>query len=182
MAVNEAKTIQVEEYQASRNFLLFQILLRLLAGGAALAAVIIMVSNRQISYVFGIAVEAKFSYSESFKFFVAANSLAFVYSLVSVFFMARSSSSKYKILFGLSVFDLATTALLASGCSAATAVAYIAKNGNQHAGWLAICDYMDSYCSRGGISLACSYAAFVVFFLLAATTMKGPRQTTAGSY
>lgn len=76
----------------------------------------------------------------------------------------------------------AATALLASGCSAATAVAYIAKNGNEHAGWLAICGYMDSYCNRGGISLACSYAAFIVFFLLAATTMKGPRQTTAASY
>ncbi|CAN6485522.1 unnamed protein product [Victoria cruziana] len=182
MAVDEAKTVQTEEYQASRNFLLFQILLRLLAGGAALAAAIIMASNRQTTYIFGLAVEAKYSYSEAFKFFVAANAIGFLYSLISVSFMARSSSSKYKILFVISVLDLAATALLASGCSAATAVAYIAKNGNEHAGWLAICGYMDSYCNRGGISLACSYAAFIVFFLLAATTMKGPRQTTAASY
>jgi uncharacterized protein (TIGR01569 family) len=50
-------------------------------------------------------------------------------------------------------------ALLATGAATAAAMAELGKNGNVHARWNPICDRFGSFCSRGGVALASSFAS-----------------------
>ncbi|KAF3783460.1 CASP-like protein 1F1 [Nymphaea thermarum] len=181
-SVEVAKTIKPEEYPMCRNFLILQVLLRLLAGAAALVAAITMAVNKTTFVYFGLSITAKFNYSGAYEFFVGANSIAFAYAAVSaVFLKLKSPSPKPKSQFLIFFLDLTMVALLIAGCSAALAVGYIAKYGNPHAGWIPVCRYMESFCNIGVIAIVFSFGAFLVFYLLAAITMKSPRQIPVAS-
>ena len=56
--------------------------------------------------------------------------------------------------------------LVLAGCAAATAIGYVGRYGNNHAGWMAICDQFDEYCNRIRLSLMFSYLAFVFILML----------------
>ncbi|CAN6472205.1 unnamed protein product [Victoria cruziana] len=177
-SVEIAKTIKPDEYPMSRNFLVLQLFLRLLAGVSALVAALIMALNKKTFVYFGLTITAKYNYSGAYEFFVSANFIAFAYSILSSMFMKlmKSSASKPRSQFLIFFFDLTMVVLLIAGCSAATAFGFIAKFGNEHAGWLPVCRYMESYCNISLIPMALSYGAFLVFYLLTAITMRSPRQ------
>lgn len=56
--------------------------------------------------------------------------------------------------------------VVAAGCGASTAIAYVGKHGSDHAGWIAICDYFGKFCSRVAASLGLGYLALLSFLLL----------------
>lgn len=62
-----------------------------------------------------------------------------------------------------------------SSFSAAMAEGYIGKYGNTHAGWLPICRYVHGYCTRVTLSLAMSFASFILLFLLTVLTASAAR-------
>ena len=69
--------------------------------------------------------------------------------------------------------------LLMAACSAATAMGYLGRYGNKHAGWIAICGYLDSYCDRITVSVTLSYIAFLFYFFLAIISASKARPSTA---
>ncbi|ERN06226.1 hypothetical protein AMTR_s00016p00177940 [Amborella trichopoda] len=40
-----------------------------------------------------------------------------------------------------------------AGSSAATAIAYVAKNGEKHTGWVPTWDNLHTFCKRAGLSM-----------------------------
>ncbi|KAI4375225.1 hypothetical protein MLD38_013120 [Melastoma candidum] len=56
--------------------------------------------------------------------------------------------------------------LMLSGCSAATAIGYVGKYGEQKMGWLPLCDRINKFCIRVTVSIAFSYIAFLCFLAL----------------
>lgn len=72
------------------------------------------------------------------------------------------------------VVQLATLTAM-SAFSAATSEGYIGKYGNTHAGWLPICGYVHGYCNRGTLSLAFSFASFLLLFILTVLSASAAR-------
>lgn len=59
--------------------------------------------------------------------------------------------------------------LVLAGCASETAVGYIGRYGNSHAGWSPICDHFGKFCNQTMTSVVLSYLA--LSFLLALTIM-----------
>lgn len=68
--------------------------------------------------------------------------------------------------------------LLMAGCSSATAMGYLGKYGNSHAGWMPICGYFDKYCNRITIAVALSYIGFLFYFFLTIISASKSRSST----
>ena len=68
--------------------------------------------------------------------------------------------------------------LVLAGCAAATAIGYVGRYGNSHAGWVPICDHFENYCNRITLSVIFSYLAFV--FLLMLTIMSANKSREIG--
>ncbi|KAM7509307.1 hypothetical protein LguiA_019760 [Lonicera macranthoides] len=73
-------------------------------------------------------------------------------------------ASSFKFLVGA---NAAMTALMISGCAAATAIGYVGRYGQNKSGWLPICARTPNFCLRMTLALAFSYLSF--FSLLALT-------------
>lgn len=140
-------------------------LFRLLAIAATLSAAIVMGLNKQTISIFGVSVKAKYHYSPAFTFFVVANGIGALYGLLSLtfcLFCKAKAQKSYgpKVLF---LFDFVITALVISGLSAASAIAYVGKKGNSHSGWLAICDQFGKFCDHVTGSLIASLFGTLMF-------------------
>ncbi|XP_015693005.1 CASP-like protein BLE3 [Oryza brachyantha] len=70
---------------------LINAVLRLAAAGAAAAAAVVMVTSRGTTSFFGIQMEAKYSYTPSFIFFMVAYAVAPAYSLLVLVVPAGSA-------------------------------------------------------------------------------------------
>ncbi|CAA0811293.1 CASP-like protein 1F1 [Striga hermonthica] len=80
-----------------RKFYYFtQISLRFVAIGVTLAAAWLMMSNNETAVVFGIQVDARYTYAPAFKFLAIANLVALAFSLLSVIvtFVVRKRALK----------------------------------------------------------------------------------------
>ncbi|GFZ08020.1 hypothetical protein Acr_19g0009570 [Actinidia rufa] len=164
----EAKTMQNPPLKTHKYSLGCQICLRLLASVASLAAVWIMRTSNQSLVLYGIHMDAKYSYSSAFKFFAVANLIACSFSVKSLFaavILARKCSNPNKF-FYLFLHDLIVMTLVMAACAAATAIGVVARNGNVHTGWIAICDNFVRFCHRITISVTLSYVSFVLYLLL----------------
>ncbi|KAJ8761571.1 hypothetical protein K2173_004347 [Erythroxylum novogranatense] len=139
----------------------FTIVLRLLALAATVVAVVIMVDTHDSAKVLNLTFTAKYSNTPAFKYFVIAEAIAGVYTVIVIFLSSKS-------IFGHSVIimDMVTTVLLASSISAALAIAQVGKKGNSHAGWLPVCGQVPHFCDQVTISLVAGFAAAVIYFLL----------------
>ncbi|KAK7290543.1 hypothetical protein RIF29_05042 [Crotalaria pallida] len=145
-----------------------QDILRIMVFVLSAASIAVMVSNKQTVYVFSIRFDAHFYYSSSLRFFVAANGIICGYSLLELIIniwallVQRVSQRKgYHHDFSLFVFDLGMTLLLISGCAAATAIGYVGQYGEEHVGWLPICDRVSKFCKTNLASILLSYLALV---------------------
>uniref|UniRef100_A0A7N0UML6 CASP-like protein n=1 Tax=Kalanchoe fedtschenkoi TaxID=63787 RepID=A0A7N0UML6_KALFE len=136
-------------------------LLRALALGATLAAAILVATSREKVYLFGLTLEAKYSDTPSFKYFVITNIIASVYSL-AVLFLPLAGLLGQVIL----ALDVAFTMLLTSSIGAALAIAQVGKKGNTAAGWLPICDQVPRYCHHVEIGLILGFVGLIIYFVI----------------
>ncbi|KAH7578527.1 hypothetical protein ACOSP7_000163 [Xanthoceras sorbifolium] len=166
--------------KTQKLFHLAQICLRISAIATTLAATSVMVTSRQSIAIFGTTFDARYSYSSAFKFFAFANAIACAFSVLSLLYVLilcrqGSNPSHYFFLF---LHDLLMMSLVLASCAAATAVGYIGKFGNNHIGWVAICDQFGKFCNRVTISVILSYLS--VMFLLVLTIGNASRSRQVG--
>ncbi|XP_010024567.2 CASP-like protein 1D1 [Eucalyptus grandis] len=114
-------------------------------------------------------VEAKFENSPAFIYFVAALSVACLYSIVtalaSISAVLKPASSASFLLFFV-VWDVVMLGLVASATGTAGGVAYIWLEGNSHVQWGKFCDAFGKFCQHLAASIAISLLADFVLILL----------------
>ncbi|KAL3617595.1 hypothetical protein CASFOL_037916 [Castilleja foliolosa] len=145
-----------------------QICVRFTAIAITLAAAWLTVTNKQTAVVYGIQVDARYSYAPAFKFLAIANFVALAFSVLSVllvFILGKVAlcPAHFYIFF---LHDLMITLLLMAACAASTATAYIGKYGNSHVGWMAICDHFAKFCNRGQSAIILTYIGFLLYLIL----------------
>ncbi|KAF7134574.1 hypothetical protein RHSIM_Rhsim08G0194800 [Rhododendron simsii] len=178
MAGVEAKIMQNPPPKTSpKSPLGAQICLRLLGAAASLSAALVTVTSKQTVCLYGAVIDAQYTYSSAFTFFAIANLVACAFSVVSLFaagILARKCKGPNKYFF-MFLHDLAVTTLLMAACAAATAIGLVAKFGNSHIGWMAICNDFGRFCDRIIVALTLSYLAFLVHLLLTVISANGSR-------
>ncbi|GLJ39110.1 hypothetical protein SUGI_0797170 [Cryptomeria japonica] len=159
-----------------------EFVLRLLAVAATLSAAVVMSKAKQTEMVPAVVnsvpvtvngrpvlvpVPAKYNYSPAFIYFVVANSVACVYTALSILAtFAKRKKSSFLSTFLLAVTDISMVALISSAASAAMAYAYIGLKGNSHTGWHKICNVYDKFCRYVGAALGVSFVGLNAFSLL----------------
>ncbi|KAK4754841.1 hypothetical protein SAY87_008598 [Trapa incisa] len=160
--------------QLSRSFFLAQSTLRALAAACTLAALCIMVTSEESVLVFGIHVVARYNYTSACRYLMGVNSVVFGFSLLSLAFLcclkwSKSNSRHYFVLF---LHDLVITALMISGCSAASAIGYVGRYGEEKIGWFSVCQHVAKFCNMMLASLILSSMAFFCYFTLSITSAR----------
>ncbi|KAL5839562.1 hypothetical protein ACOSQ3_012254 [Xanthoceras sorbifolium] len=152
----------------TKNKSIFIILLRLLALGATVAAIAVMVTSHDSTVVLNLTFSAKYSNDPVFKYFVVAEAIAGGYSLLVLFLFSKQSKLWRLII----ILDVVVTALLISSISAALAIAHVGKKGNSHAGWLPICGQVPKFCDHVTGSLIAGFAAAIIYLLLLLSSLQ----------
>ncbi|KAJ1262456.1 hypothetical protein BS78_09G109100 [Paspalum vaginatum] len=155
----------------AKLYQLVSVVLRLAAAGAAAPAAIIMVTSHETTSLFGIEMEAKYSYTPSFVFFVVAFAVAFAYSLLVLVVRLGTTASRLVLLTDVIIGMLLTGAVAATG-----AISDVGKNGNTHAGWLPICGQVQAYCNHVMGALIAGFVSLVVYFLIIMYSLHGVAQ------
>ncbi|XP_038906209.1 CASP-like protein 1D1 [Benincasa hispida] len=157
------------------NLFLASVGLRLVVFAAAVSSVVVMVNSKQTvvnklrGVPPGIPVQAKFDHSPAFIYFVAALSLAALYSLATILtslFVITKPNCLTKVLLHFAVWDTLILGVVASATGTAGGVAYIGLKGNSHVRWDKVCYAFDKFCRHVGGALAASLFASVVLVLL----------------
>ncbi|XP_058092344.1 CASP-like protein 1C2 [Magnolia sinica] len=146
--------------------------LRLLAMVVTLTATVVMATSRQHTTVYGIPVDAKFQCTPAFRFFVIANAIGSVYSLLVLFLPSKSLLWRMVV-----ALDVVITMLLTASIAAAVAIGFIGKKGDSHAGWLPICDRVPKFCNHvtGAMVLGfCGALLYMSLLLHAIQTVLNP--------
>ncbi|EPS58442.1 hypothetical protein M569_16372, partial [Genlisea aurea] len=112
-----------------------------------------------------------------YRFFVIANFIATGFSVTTLLLVVvlRNKSPGSNSYFFLFLLDLIVGDILLGGCAAATSIGYLGKYGNDHTGWLPVCDHFAKFCDRGTISIAVSYACVVFYLILASASASASR-------
>ncbi|KAL3753608.1 hypothetical protein ACJRO7_000938 [Eucalyptus globulus] len=138
----------------SRNHFLLgtttQICLRVLPIAATLAAALVMMTSKQFTRVFGIPVYARYTYSPAFNFFAYANLV----------------SCALCLLYSLFLLIIVVMTLMMTGCAATMAIGYVGKHIDAHIGWMPICDHLGKFCDKVAVSIAISFASFLLLMIL----------------
>ncbi|KAK9278355.1 hypothetical protein L1049_027920 [Liquidambar formosana] len=178
MASIEAKFQQKPVSNMQKYSLGAQVGLRILAVVGTLAATTVMGTNKQSTVVYGLAIDARYSYSSAFKFFVIANGIACAFtalSLVSTFILSRRGSKPNSFFF-LFLHDLFVMSLVMAGSAAATAIGYVGRYGNSHTGWMPLCDHFGKFCNKSTAAVLLSYLSFIFLLLLTIISANRSRQ------
>ncbi|GMH31514.1 hypothetical protein Nepgr_033357 [Nepenthes gracilis] len=145
-----------------------QIFLRISALLSSAISACLMLTAHEEALIYGLSMSAKFSYSPAFKFAAYVNVVASAFSLLSLgvafVIIRRGNPINYYFVF---LHDLVIMSLVLGGSAAATAIGYVGKYGNSHAGWLPICDHFTSFCNKVSASVILSYISVTFFLLLA---------------
>ncbi|GMI95987.1 CASP-like protein 1C2 [Hibiscus trionum] len=140
---------------------IFTFLLRFMAFCTTLSAAIVMASSRERTSVLALSIEAKYSDSPAFKYFVIVNAIVSIYGFLLLFL--PSKTQLWRLVVAL---DAVLTMLLTSSISAALAIAYVGKEGNPNAGWLPICDQVRKYCNQVTGALIVGFISLILYLLL----------------
>ncbi|KAM0004536.1 putative casparian strip membrane protein [Helianthus debilis subsp. tardiflorus] len=160
------------------SFMASQIWLRIMAAATSIAAVILLLNSRQSKVLFGTDMDARYTYSPAFKFFMFMNVVACalsVLSLLPVVTLGRKFSNSINY-FYLFLHDLMLAILLAGSSGAATTFAQVGKYGNSHAGWMPICESFGKFCHKAFSSLVLGYIAVFCYVLLVVISANKARQ------
>ncbi|KAL6661885.1 hypothetical protein ACP70R_001269 [Stipagrostis hirtigluma subsp. patula] len=125
--------------------------LRLVAFAAALAAAMVVVTNRQDRW----GVRVSFKMFDVWEAFVAINFVCAAYSVLTALFVKRLISE-----FWLHHADQFMVNLQTAATAGAGAVGSVAMWGNKPSGWFAVCRLYRLYCDKGAVSLALAFVAF----------------------
>ncbi|KAF9661756.1 hypothetical protein SADUNF_Sadunf19G0101600 [Salix dunnii] len=140
---------------------LLSLLLRFIAFGATLAAVILMATSHEKGTFFAVSYEAKYTDTPAFKYFVIANAIVTVYGFLVLFL--PPGSPIWRLVLAL---DLVFIMLLISSISAAMAIAQVGKNGNPRAAWLPVCDQVTKFCNQVTGALVAGFIALITYIIL----------------
>lgn len=161
---------------SANYFALADVVLRFLLSVSALVAVVVMVTSKQTEKVpilpfppFVAAVPAKFNHSPAFIYFVAALSVAGLYSIITTllsFYALLKPGCCPTVLSHFVIFDVLLLGIVAAATGAAGGVAYIGLKGNSHVGWKKVCDVYDEFCTHIGASIVVSLFGSIVLVLL----------------
>ncbi|KAK3445037.1 hypothetical protein EUGRSUZ_A00525 [Eucalyptus grandis] len=113
-----------------------------------------MTSKRSLT-VFGILVDAQYTYSVAFKLFGYAKFVAC--ACYPCYSFLQSSDEETTV--------LVVMTLVTAGCAATTAIGYVGKHGNAHIGWMPIYDHLDKFCNKVTISITISYVSFLLMIV-----------------
>ncbi|KAG8379484.1 hypothetical protein BUALT_Bualt07G0093300 [Buddleja alternifolia] len=167
-----------DKTQYNKILIIAQIILRILAIAVILAATWLMLTNKQVASVFGVEMDARYSYSPAFKYFAYANLGACVSSVLGLFLAiilgVKASNPTY--FFFIFIHDLIIALLLVSACAAATAIGHVGKYGDKHTGWLAICSFFPKFCNRSTLSVLMSYIGTLSYFFITILSASMSRQ------
>ncbi|KAH9289759.1 hypothetical protein KI387_033876, partial [Taxus chinensis] len=127
---------------------LFDLVLRLLALGGTLTALIAMATDDETLPTFTqfFQFEAQYSDLPALTYFVIANAVAGGYLVLSLpvsilnIVKPRFPATKMILIF----FDTVMVAVVSSGAAAGAAIVYLAHEGNNRANWFAICQQFGS--------------------------------------
>ncbi|GMJ04894.1 CASP-like protein 1F1 [Hibiscus trionum] len=178
MERSEAKFPENPHRKTNMVTLCAQIGLRIMAMSTAFAATWTIVTAKQTVEVFGMQFDARYTYSSAFKFFAFANAFACCFtflSLMFVFFYLRHGLTPTSF-FLLFLHDLFMMSLMLSGVAAGTAIGYVGRYGNSHAGWMEICDRLEKYCDRVTASVLLAYLSVVCLLVLTVISAGKSRQ------
>ncbi|XP_057797470.1 CASP-like protein 1C1 [Salvia miltiorrhiza] len=137
------------------------LVLRLVALGASVSAIVIMVSSHDSAQLFSMKFDAKYSHTPTFKYFVLVNGIASGYTFILLFFPSKSSCAHIILLL-----DLMMALVLDSSISACVAIGQVGKKGNSHAGWLPICGQVPKFCDHVTGAIAAGFIAAIAYFLV----------------
>ncbi|XP_061352403.1 CASP-like protein 1F2 [Gastrolobium bilobum] len=141
-------------------------ILRILAIALSAASIAVTTTNKETVVLFTMLFDARFYYSSSLKFFVAANAVVCALSVVTLimnFLLGKQASQRKEYYLFLFIHDILMTVLLMAGCAAATAIGYVGQFGEDHMGWLPMCDHVRKFCTTNLISVVLSYLAFFAY-------------------
>ncbi|XP_040376016.1 CASP-like protein 1C1-1 [Oryza brachyantha] len=139
------------------------VVLRVAAAGAAAVAAVLMAMSHETVTIFNMEVQAKFGYTPSLVFFVAANAAASACSVVVLLVPTAASKLAARLLL---MADVVLGMVLTGAVAAAGAIAELGKHGNSHAGWMAICEQVPVFCDRVRSALVAGSVAIVLYYLL----------------
>ncbi|KAG5224803.1 integral membrane family protein [Salix suchowensis] len=140
---------------------LLSLLLRFIAFGTTLAAVILMATSHEKGTFFAVSYEAKYTDTPAFKYFVIANAIVTVYGFLVLFL--PPGSPIWRLVLAL---DLVLIMLLISSISAAMAIAQVGKNGNPRAAWLPVCGQVAKFCNQVTGALVAGFIALIAYIIL----------------
>ncbi|CAA0842971.1 Casparian strip membrane protein 4 [Striga hermonthica] len=159
-----------------RGVSIFDLILRISAATAALAATIVMGTTEQTLPFFTQFFQFRAQYDDlpTFTFFVVGMALVTGYLILSVPFsivcIARPVAIGPRFL--LIVCDTLTAVLATSAAGSSAAIVYLAHNGNSDANWLAICQQFNDFCQRvSGAVVAAFVAVVLLIFLIVLSAM-----------
>ncbi|XP_061347744.1 casparian strip membrane protein 4-like [Gastrolobium bilobum] len=112
--------------------------------------------------------QARYDSFPTFQFFVITMALVGAYLVLSLPFSIVTIIRPHAVgprLF-LIILDTVFLALATSSAAAASAIVYLAHNGNQDSNWLAICNQFGDFCQATSGAVVASFVAVVVFVLL----------------
>ncbi|KAK4477295.1 hypothetical protein RD792_016510 [Penstemon davidsonii] len=149
-------------------FIIAQYILRVFVIAFTLAGAIITATAYESVNVFGIVMDAKYTYSTAFRFKVVADSVVCGLSVLSVVILnaLNSPKSNPKNYFYLFLHDLVSLLLLVSGCSSGLAIGFVALFGQQKRGWIPICFRVQQYCLKTTVGIVSTFIAVVCLHLL----------------
>ncbi|KAG9459027.1 hypothetical protein H6P81_003535 [Aristolochia fimbriata] len=159
-----------------RGLAVFDFILRLSAIAAALGAATAMGTSGETLPFFTQFFQFQATYNDlpTFTFFVVGNAIVSGYLVLSLPFsivgIVRPTIVGARLL--LLIFDTVMVALATASTASATAIVYLAHNGNSSANWIAICQQFNDFCQRiSGAVVASSIAAFIFILLVIISAM-----------
>ncbi|XP_030551460.1 CASP-like protein 1D1 [Rhodamnia argentea] len=151
------------------------VLLRVLFFASTLTALVVMVTANQTNPATAAAprlpapLEAKFDNSPALIYFVAAMSVACLYSIItalaSISVILAPIFAKDFLLFFV-ICDVVILGIIASATGTAGTVGYIGLNGDSHVNWGKVCNVYDTFCQHIGAASAVSLFAAVILVVL----------------
>ncbi|KAJ8758771.1 hypothetical protein K2173_000492 [Erythroxylum novogranatense] len=151
--------------------------LRLLAFMATASATLVMALNKETKTIVVATIgntpitatlTAKFQHTPANIFFVIANGMATLHSLMMI--IVEICGQKFHFngfrLAIIAVLDMMTAALVSGGVNAAAFMAELGKNGNSHARWNKVCDKFDTFCDHAGGALIASFGGLLILLVI----------------
>ncbi|KAL1536270.1 CASP-like protein in26 [Salvia divinorum] len=149
------------------NYLaLAEVVLRFLLFASAVVAVVVIVTSKETVLN---SRDAKFNYSPALIYFVAALSVAGLYSIITTllsFYTLLKPGFCPQLLSHFLIVDVLLLGIVSAATGSAGAIAYTGLKGNSHLGWGKVCNVYDKFCTYVGASVAVSLFASIVLALL----------------